>query len=122
MQGAEFVCCFAPQFEAALGTIQDKYVSLYDHLSGTNPEASIVRPHPRAALAGARSQATTSTSRGQVHEERTRTWMRSNRLFGVIRGHATDLAILQAIGTTASALAELRGLSFKATVNLRAPV
>eukprot|EP00965_Chrysotila_dentata_P258260 6213163-Pleurochrysis_carterae.AAC.1 len=31
MQGAEFLQRFAPQFEAAVHTIQDKYASLHDH-------------------------------------------------------------------------------------------
>eukprot|EP00965_Chrysotila_dentata_P059606 1977702-Pleurochrysis_carterae.AAC.2 len=58
-QCAEFVLRFAPQFEAALHTIQDKYALLYDHLPGTDPGASPARPHPGTARAGTRSQATT---------------------------------------------------------------
>eukprot|EP00965_Chrysotila_dentata_P208613 6184800-Pleurochrysis_carterae.AAC.1 len=57
-QGAEFVRRFAPQFEATLHTIQDKYASLYGHLSGTGPASSPGHPHPGTAPAGTRSQAT----------------------------------------------------------------
>eukprot|EP00965_Chrysotila_dentata_P015712 520095-Pleurochrysis_carterae.AAC.1 len=61
-QGAEFARRFVPQFEAALHTIQNKYASLYDHLSGTDPGASPSHPHSGAAPAGTRSQAATNSA------------------------------------------------------------
>eukprot|EP00965_Chrysotila_dentata_P103255 3408408-Pleurochrysis_carterae.AAC.1 len=55
----DFVQRYAPQFEAALPIIQDKHACPYGQLSGTHPGAGPTHPHPGAAPAGTRSQATT---------------------------------------------------------------
>eukprot|EP00965_Chrysotila_dentata_P100342 3315235-Pleurochrysis_carterae.AAC.1 len=85
-QGAGFVRRFAPQFEAALHTIRDKYAPLYDHLSGTDPGVSPAHPHPGAAPAGTRSQATTVAEDQYIESERAYN-LRSKKLFGLVRGH-----------------------------------
>eukprot|EP00965_Chrysotila_dentata_P257820 6213015-Pleurochrysis_carterae.AAC.3 len=55
--------------------------------------------HPGAAPVGTRSQATTPAEDKYIESE-CACIVRSNKLFGLILGHATDPAILQEIDTT----------------------
>eukprot|EP00965_Chrysotila_dentata_P045931 1526721-Pleurochrysis_carterae.AAC.1 len=97
-KGAEFLRRFAPNFEGALHTIQDKYASLYDHLTGNDPGSSPANPHVGTAPTGTRSQAT--NPRREVRGEQARFFSRSKTLFGLIRMHVTDPTIRQELDTT----------------------
>eukprot|EP00965_Chrysotila_dentata_P168521 5564807-Pleurochrysis_carterae.AAC.1 len=122
-QGAEFVRRFAPtQFEAALHTIQDKYASLYYHLSGIDPEASPTHPHSGAAPAGTRSQATSTPAEDKyIESEDAPTIYATRKRSALYEGMPPTLRSFKRSTPPPLARAELRGLSFKATVNLRAP-
>eukprot|EP00965_Chrysotila_dentata_P228494 6196633-Pleurochrysis_carterae.AAC.1 len=98
-QGAEFLRRFAPDFEGALHTTQDKYSALYDHLTGNDPASSPVGPHVGTAPTGTRSQATNPSEEKYVESERD-SYLRSKKLFGLIRLHVTDPAIRQELNTT----------------------
>eukprot|EP00965_Chrysotila_dentata_P216570 6189453-Pleurochrysis_carterae.AAC.1 len=117
-QGAEFVRRFAPQLEAALHTIQ--YASLYVHLPGTDPGASPANPRPCAAPARTRSQATTPAEDKYIKSERAYN-LRSKSFLALYAGMSLTLQFFKRLTPPPSAMAELRGLSFKATVNLHAP-
>eukprot|EP00965_Chrysotila_dentata_P243577 6205489-Pleurochrysis_carterae.AAC.2 len=100
-------------FEAALHTIQDKYVFQDDHLSGLDPGASHAHPQGTAP-AGTRSKANTLAGDKYIESERAYN-LRSKMLLAIIRGHATDLAILQVTDTTAIGNVKFHGLSCKTT-------
>jgi hypothetical protein len=97
-QGAAFLQRFAPDFEGALHTVQDRFASLYDHLHELDP-GSTNNPHPGTAPHGRGAQATPADDK-YLESERAYN-LRSRKLYGLIRQHVTDPAIRQEIDALA---------------------
>eukprot|EP00965_Chrysotila_dentata_P247901 6208028-Pleurochrysis_carterae.AAC.1 len=77
----------------------DEYASLYNHLTGNDPGSSLGNPHVGTAPTGTSSQATNLSEVKDVESEHAY-YLRSRKLFGLIRLHVTDPAIHQELETT----------------------